>query len=217
VAAITDSNDYRVTAQLHQAGQAGKAAAALSSHQVEAEAHQRLGSRVMVSGDGGDELFLYTDTQDAATAAQQSVTDLLGSHGMTADFTVERWHPVEEEWEPAGQPLPETEAAIEAEQRRLDAEETRESLAGGVALYEVRVQLRSHHEALALAARLKSEGYTVVRRWRFLVVGANNGDQAAEFEAAIRPEAPAGATVTTVEVGPRAPFTVFEVAAGTGL
>jgi hypothetical protein len=217
VAAITDSNDYRVTARLHQAGQAGKAAAALSSHQVEAEAHKRLGSRVMVGTDGGDELFLYTDTQDAAVAAQQSLTGLLGSHGMTADFTVERWHPVEEGWEPADEPLPETEAAIEAERRRLDAEETRESLAGGVALFEVRVQLRSHHESVALAARLKSEGYTVVRRWRFLVVGANNADQAAEFEAAIRKEAPAGAAITTVEVGPRAPFTVFEVVADSGL
>jgi hypothetical protein len=36
----------------------------------------------------------------------------------------------------------------------------------------------------------------VVRRWRFLVVGANNADQAAEFEAAIRQRVPEGARLS---------------------
>ncbi len=185
--ATTDSNDWRVTVRLHAGGQTGRAVEHLSGHQVEGEVHQRLGGRVMVGTDDANDLYLYTHSQDAAAAAQQSVSDLLASHGMGADYTIERWHPVAEEWEAADVALPGTAAEIEAEREQLDAEETGESLSGGVALFEVRVQLRTHRESVALAARLQDEGYSVVRRWRFLVVGANNADQAEEFAAKIRP------------------------------
>ena len=213
----TDGNDWRVTVRLHAGGQAGKAAEHLSGHQVESQVHQRLGGRVIVGADGGNELYLYTHSQDGALAAQQSVGDLLASHGMGADYTLERWHPVAEEWEAADIALPSTAAEIEAEREQLDAEETSESVTGGIALFEVRVQVRTHHESVALAARLQEEGYSVVRRWRFLVVGANNADQAEEFAAKIRQEAPTDAVVTTEEVGPGRPYTWFELAAGSGL
>jgi hypothetical protein len=213
----TDANDWRVSVRLHAGHQAGTAVKHVSSHRVEEEVHTRLGGRVVVGTDGGSELFLYTHTEDAAAAAQESVRDLLASHGMSADYTVERWHPIAEEWEPADVPLPSTPAAVQAEHKELDAEETSESEAAGVAMFEVRVQLPSHRDSVALAARLAGEGYSVVRRWRFLVVGANNEDQAAEFAAAIRQEAPAGAVITTEEVGPDRPYTVFELAAGSGL
>ena len=213
----TDSNDWRVTVRLHAGHQAVNAVKHMSSHRVEEEVHARLGGRVVVGTDGGNELFLYTHAQDGAAAAQQSVSDLLASHGITADYTVERWHPIAEEWEPADVPLPSTAAEVQAEHKELDAEETSESLSSGVAMFEVRVQLPSHRESVALAARLAGEGYSVVRRWRFLVVGANNEDQAAQFEAAIRREAPADAVITTEEVGPDRPYTVFELAAGSGL
>lgn len=215
--AETDSNDWRITVRLHDSAQAGHALASLGAHQVETEIHQRLGGRVVVGADGGDELFLYTHTRDAAAAAQQSVSELLASHGVKADYTTERWHPVAEEWEPADVELPDTTAEVTAERRQLDAEETKESLAGGVALFEVRVQLPSHHDSVALAARLSTEGYSVVRRWRFLVVGANNADQAEDFAGRIRQEAPAGSVISTEEVGPGRPYTVFELAAGSGL
>jgi hypothetical protein len=213
----TDANDWRVSVRLHAGQQVSNAVTHVSSHRVEEEVHRRLGGRVVVGTDGGNELFLYTHTRDAAATAQQSVRDLLASHGMSADYAVERWHPVAEEWEPADVPLPSTPAAVQAEHKELDAEETSESVSSGVALFEVRVQLPLHRESVALAARLASEGYSVVRRWRFLVVGANNEDQAAEFAAAIRQEAPAGAVITTEEVGPGRPYTVFELAAGSGL
>ncbi len=213
----TDSNDWRVTVGLHEAGRAGHAAASLSTHTVEREVHEQLGGRVVVGTDGGDDLYLYTHTRDAADTARQSVSEVLASHGIEADYTIERWHPVAEEWEPADAPLPETAAEVAAERSSLDAEETAESLKSGVALFEVRVQVPRHHEAVALAARLAAENYSVVRRWRFLVVGANNADQAEEFAARIRREAPADAVVTTEEVGPSRPYTVFELAAGSGL
>jgi hypothetical protein len=215
--AETDSNDYRVTARLRETGQAGDAAAALSTHEAEKEIHERLGGRVVVGAGSGDDLYLYTHTADAAAAAQQSVSELLASHGMQADYTVDRWHPVAEEWEPASEGLPASPAGVAAERRELDAEETEESLASGVAMFEVRVQLPRHHDAVALAERLAAENYPVVRRWRFLVVGANNADQAEQFADRIRAEAPAGSVITTEEVGPGRPYTVFELAAGSGL
>jgi hypothetical protein len=215
--AITDANDWRVTVRLQESGVAGRAAEHLSSHRVENEVHRRLGGRVVVGIGGDDELFLYTHTQDAAAAAQQSVSELLASHDIQAGYTLQRWHPVAEEWEPADVALPGTPAEVAVERRQLDAEETSESLAGGVALFEVRVQLPAHRDSVELAERLRQEGYSVVRRWRFLVVGANNADQAEEFAAAIRREAPAAAIITTEEVGPARPYTPFEIAAGSGL
>jgi hypothetical protein len=214
--AETDSNDWRVVVHLQEAGTASRAVTALTAHQVEDEVHQRLGGRVALGSDDRELVFLYTHSQDAAAAAAQAVTELLAGHGLTADLSTDRWHPVEEEWEPAGVPLPSDDAAIRAERARLDAEETRESLAAGVALYEVRVQLDSHRDSVALADQLAADGYAVVRRWRFLVVGANNADQAEEFRAAIARVAPPSAQITVGEVGPT-PFTAFELAANSGL
>jgi len=215
--AQTDANDWRVTVRLSEAGQAGKAVEHLSTHKVEDEVHRRLGGRVVVGTSGGNEVFLYTRTRDSAAAARQSVAELLAVHGLQAEYTIERWHPVAEEWEAADVSLPSTPAEVQAERQELDASETSDSLAGGVALFEIRVQVPAHRDAVALAARLQAEGYSVVRRWRFLVVGANNADQAEAFAARIRPEVPAGAVLSIEEVGPRRPYTVFELLAGSGL
>lgn len=213
----TDSNDWRVTVKLRQGGQAGQAAAKLGAHKVERQVHARLGGKVVVSTESSDALFLYTHTQDAAGAARQAVANVLTADGLDADYVIERWHPVEEEWQPADVSMPHTAAEIEAERARLDADETSESLASGHALFEVRVQLPAHRDAVTLAAKLSSAGYSVVRRWRFLVVGANNADQAEEFAATIRQEVPDGAVVSTEEVGALLPFSAIDAAAGAGL
>jgi hypothetical protein len=213
----TDANDWRLTVRLSDDEQAGHAVAHLSSHQVETEVQRRLGGRVVVGADGGDGLFLYARSRDAATTARESVEPMLASHGLQAEYSLDRWHPVAEDWEPADIALPVTAAEVESERQRLDAEETSESLASGVALFEVRVQLPTHRDAVALADQLRADGYEVVRRWRFLVVGADNADQADEFAAAIRAQAPAGAVVSTEEVGSARPYTAFEIAAGSGI
>jgi hypothetical protein len=212
-----DTNDWRVTVRLGEGAKAGQAVSSISAHKVEEGVHRALGGRVVMGTDGHREVYLYAHTADAAAAARQAVSDLLSSQGTTADFVLDRWHPVAEEWEPADVALPETAAAIQAERERLDEEETSESLQSGHALFEVRVQMSTHKDAVALAARLKAEGYSVTRRWRFLVVGANNADQADEFAARIREEVPPGAVVTTEEVGALLPFTAFDAAAGSGL
>src|SRR3972149_2546766 len=64
------------------------------------------------------------------------------------------------------------------ERRVRRARETEESLASGYAEWEVRVELESHHDTIALARRLESDGLPVVRRHTFLLVGAGNEDEA---------------------------------------
>jgi hypothetical protein len=62
---------------------------------------------------------------------------------------------------------------------------------------------------VALAARLRGEGWMVIRRWKFLVVGANNEDEAPELMGQIRQEAPADATVYAEHSADYLPFAGF--------
>jgi hypothetical protein len=131
-----------------------------------------------------------------ARPSSLSATSLPGIR-WTRVFTVSRWHPAEEEWEDAGAPLPETAGRRHAEHERPIAEETRDSLACGYALWEVRVDMPAHREAVELAARLEAEGYQVIRRWKFLALGADNEDAANDLAKAVQRDAPADAIVQT--------------------
>jgi hypothetical protein len=185
---------------------AGRVAESLHEHEAEDELRRRLGGRVAVSVEGS-RLFLYAGTEDAARAAEDVLSQVLASHGLSADsVALDRWHPVEEEWEDATVAEPRTPQERQEEHERLEQEETRESLTSGYALWEVRVELPSHHEATELARRLRAEGRTVIRRWTLLVIGANDEDDANALAQAIKREAPADATVRAQENGPLLPF-----------
>jgi hypothetical protein len=73
----------------------------------------------------------------------------------------------------------------------------------------VRVELPSHHDAAALAERLEAEGRAVIRRWKFLVLGANDEDEANDLARVIKQEAPAAASVHAEELGPLLPFAQY--------
>ena len=104
--------------------------------------------------------------------------------------------------------MPQTGDEREAEHQRLEQEETRESVTTGHAQFEVRVELPSHHDAVHLADRLQAEGRPVIRRWKYLVLGANDSDDAEALARLIRQEAPE-AEVHSEELGPLLPFTQF--------
>jgi hypothetical protein len=200
------ANDWRVTVTLSDALHVGRVAHSLHEHQVEQDLHSQLGGRVAVSADG-PRLFLYAGTENAARAAEQVLGQVLVQHSLSADsIALERWHPVEEQWEDATVALPRTPQEQQAEHDRLEREETRESQATGNALWEVRVELPSHHEAVELARRLEAEGRQVIRRWTLLVLGASDEDDANALAQAIQAEAPAGVTVRAQEIGPVVPF-----------
>jgi hypothetical protein len=205
---VTDSTDWRVTISLADEAHAERAKRSFSDREVEDDVRLRLGRNIAVGG-GDGQVFLYAGSENAAREAEKVARDVLAEHGVEAEFALHHWHPIEEEWESPGVAMPRTEAERQAEHQRLEDAETAESLAAGAAQWQARVELPSHREAAALAARLASEGRTVVRRWKFLVIGANNEDDAEELAGQIRAEAPADATVIAEPAGVRLPFIAF--------
>ena len=66
--------------------------------------------------------------------------------------------------------------------------------------------LHSHRQAVALARKLEEQSWPVVRRWKFLIVGTGNEDQARELAGQIRREAPPDAVIIVEQAGVGWPF-----------
>jgi hypothetical protein len=200
-------DDWRVTVTLHDEAHVGRVLESVRKHEVEDDVRRQLGRRVAVSADGPS-IFLYAGTENAAREADRVVRQLTAQRGVAADFAIDRWHPLEEEWENADVPMPQTADQRAAEHQRLEQDETRQSLATGYAQWEVRVELPSRHAAVELAERLRAEGRrSVARRWTLVVLGANDSDDASALADQIKKEAPADAEVGVQEMGPLQPFT----------
>jgi hypothetical protein len=205
---VTDNNDWRVTISLPDRAQAERVQGSLSSHEVEEDVQRRL-TRSIAVGRDDSQIFLYAGSEIAAREAEQVARDMLAERGIEAEFALHRWHPIEGEWEDPGVAMPRSDAERQAEHQRLEDDETAESLASGYGQWEVRVEFGSHHAAVALADHLRSEGKAVVRRWKFLVVGANNEDDARQLAEQIRQETPPDATVSAEHSGVSLPFIPF--------
>jgi hypothetical protein len=194
------ADDWRVTATLHEEGLVGHLLDGLRRHRVEDAVIDRLGGRVAVSS-GSSQVFVYADSECAAREAERVLREVCNAQDVSADVAVDRWHPLAERWEDASVPLPQSEAERQAERKRFEQAETEQSQRTGLAEWEVRVELDSHDAAVALADELEAEGGRPVRRWTYVVVGANNEAEAEKIAARLRGEAPAGSTIT-VEPGP---------------
>jgi FMN phosphatase YigB (HAD superfamily) len=205
---VTDSTDWRVTISLSAQVNVEQARQSFSEQEVEQDVRSRLGRNIVV-GAGDSQIFLYAGTELAAREAERTAREVVGQLGIEAEFALHRWHPIEEEWQSPDVAMPQTEAERQAEHQRLEAAETVESLDFGSAQFQARAELPSHREAVALADKLQGEGYPVVRRWKFLIVGANNDDDAQALAEHIRQEAPADAQVTAEPAGVRLPFIPF--------
>lgn len=143
----------------------------------------------------GDHIFLYADSLEAAEHARAAVRDALARRDVAGDVQMLRWHPQEERWEDASVAIPASESEREAEHARLEELETEESLRLHEPEWEVYVTLATHHDARAFAERLRSEGIPVNQRWRHLLVGANDEDDAAALAKRLRVEAPPGSEI----------------------
>jgi hypothetical protein len=208
-------DDWRVTVDFDDEGDGAQFAERLAAFELEAEERERLGDRVIVSRDG-PRVFLYTDAEERARAVHETVSAQIESEGLSALTAFERWHPVEQAWKDASVPMPRTEEQLEAEHERLQEREASESLEKGRSEWEVRVELASHEDTVALAERLESEGIPVVRRYTFLLAGAVNEDDARALAERLEREAPEGARIAVEpggglvwEVVPSNPFAVF--------
>ena len=199
------ADDWRVTVTFRDEADVQQAVRSVREHEVEDDVRSRLGHRIAMSVDGPT-AFLYAGTEDTAREAERVVREVLAQHQLSAELTLDRWHPLEEEWEDVSVPMPDTAEQRAAEHQRLVDTETQDSLAAGQAGWEVRVELPSHRRAVELAERLQAEGRPVIRRWKYLVVGANNEDDASALAEAIGQESPAKASVRTLAV----PFIYFD-------
>lgn len=192
------AEDFRVTVTFPDDSGADLAAK-LAEHELGDDAHRKLGAGISVSSDGPN-VFLYADTLEVADSAKSIVEEILEQDGAKAAISIDRWHPLAEEWEPADAPMPQTAAEREAEHEQLEAQDTADSIVSGYAEWEVLVALPNHGDAVELAERLESEGIPVTRRWKHLIVGADDEDEANALATRLRNEAPAGAEFT-VEPG----------------
>jgi hypothetical protein len=209
------AEDWRVTVDFEDEGEGAQLAERLAAIELAAEERDRLGDRVVVSRDG-PRVFLYADTEERARAALATVTWHLEAEGRQAVSSVDRWHPVEQEWKDGSVPLPRTEEEVRAEHERQQEREAAESRERERAAWEVRVELADHEETERLAERLESRGIPVVRRYTFLLVGAANEDEARMLADELSREAPSGSRIEVEpggglvwEVMPSNPFALF--------
>jgi|SRR5581483_4895364 len=195
------AEDWRVSATVESGGRAAPLLRALHEREVRNELREELGGRVAVSSDGPT-IFLYANTRHAAEAALGQLREALAEHGLSGQPRLDRWRPDEERWE----------SADAAEERPAEEEDDEHDVAD----WEVRVELDRHADAVALASELEAEGVRVVRRWRYLLVGAATREEAETLATRIRDEAPRGARIAVEpglgivwELRPANPFAVF--------
>jgi hypothetical protein len=203
------ADDWRVIVDFDEEGDGTQFTEWLAALRLEGQERDRLGDRVAVSRDG-PRVFLYTDSEERARGVLETI------EAEEARTVLERWHPAAAEWRDASAPLPQTEAELEAERQRLQEREAAESIETGAAQWEVRIELSTHEETVALADRLEAEGNPVVRRHTFLLVGALNEDDALAIAERLEDEVPEGARIEVEpgggmvwEVAPQNPFAVF--------
>jgi hypothetical protein len=153
--------------------------------------------RLVVSRDG-DTVLVYADSAAQAERARRVVEAELADAGLRArEIRLEHWLHDEERWDD-----------------EPDAPTWEESLlARDIAPWEVRVECESREEAEELAKQLEAEAYGVLRRWRFVIVGAGSEEEARELAARLHGEAEPSSELIW-EVMPGNPFAVFGGLAG---
>jgi hypothetical protein len=189
-------DDWRIRIELPEEAQAesvlGRLGLDLGTDEAKRLAQELEGRRLAVSRDG-NELFVYASTPAEAERARGIIEAELADEGVEARTSaVERWLQDEERW--TGEPPQETWEEEEVER--------------GYAPWEVRVERETHAEARELADELEREGYDVVRRWRFLIVGAGSEEEARELAQRVHGEVEPGGELVW-EVTPQNPFAVF--------
>ena len=206
------ADDWRVEIELAEEHHGGALGDRLRRHDLDDEARDRLGKRVLVSKDG-PHVFLYTTSEEQAREAERVARELVQADGRQATIRVTRWHPDEEEWKDAALPLPETEGQRALERAKHEAAEEAEAEHEGAYDWEVAVDMPGRGEAIELQRELKTSGHQVDRSWRFLTVGAPTEERANELAEELRARVPGDAEVWVQgnpdELPRRASFVLF--------
>ena len=158
------------------------------------------GRRLVVSRDD-DTIFVYAGSRAEAERARAVVEAELRELGAEARVgQIEHWLADEDRWDD------EPPQEFEAEQDVLEQ---------GLSPWEVRLETASPEQAEVLARKLEAEGHGVVRRNRYVLVGAASEDEAGELAKRLHGEAEASGELV-YETLPQNPFVIFGGMGGAG-
>jgi hypothetical protein len=201
------NEDWRVEVELDDDEHGYSLGERLRALDLDDDARERLGGRVVVSRDGS-RVFLYSATETQSREAERCVRELMAADELTAEISATRWHPVEQAWKDAAIPLPDSPEEIAEEHARLEAAERAEAKRKGSWDWHVRVELPQRGEALELAERLQGRDFPVHRRWRYVTVDVPTEEAARELAERLRGELPEGAEIS-IEANAELPDPVF--------
>src|SRR5262249_2547679 len=179
----------------------------------------RLGDQVRVTSNG-TEIFLYAPSAGSADEAAQVAREVLARrHDVSTPVRTERWSPREEEWrdvtdKPSADVAAEQQAEQQAEHEYRQEQERERSRRAGLPAWQVRVEVPSHRDAVALAGHLAAQGWRVRRRRRHLIVAADCEDDAKGLARALSGDGHADAD--TAFRGGRVRYSYMRVGGGPG-
>ena len=157
------------------------------------------GRRLAVSQDDSH-LFVYAGTRREAERAREVIEAELADEGLQArTSSVQHWLQDEGRWSDE-LPAPSGDDAL---------------LAAGFAPWEVRVECESRDAARELAEQLESEGYGVVRQFRYVIAGTSTREEAKVLAERVHGKVEAGGELVW-EAFPGNPFAIFGGMGGTG-
>lgn len=194
------ADDWRIHVKLPEEseGLLGRLGLQLGSHARDL-ARELEGRRLAVSQDD-DDLFVYAATRREAERAREVIEAELAEEGLQARTSrVQHWLEGEGHWSDE-LPGPSVDEKL---------------LAEGYAPWEVRVECESREAARKLAEQLESEGYGVVRQFRYVIAGTSTRDDAKALARRVHGEVEAGGELVW-EAFPGNPFAIFGGMGGTG-
>jgi len=187
-------DEWRVEVRLEGDGEGHSFGERLRAMDLDDDARKLLGGAVIVTRDG-PHLFLYARHEPSAREAERVIRELLEEDGLAAEVELKRWHPVEDAWKPADEPLPESEEDVEAERLRHEEAEAREAAESGHHQWEVVVQTPDLRTTIDFAKTLEERGLPVKRRWHYLLVGTTTEENAIALGKELEGEVPEGGAV----------------------
>jgi hypothetical protein len=156
------------------------------------------GRRLAVSRDD-DTLFVYAGSRAEAERARDIIEAELREGGLEGGVgPIEHWLAGEDRWD-------------DEPPERFEPE--RDVLEHGLAPWEVRVEAPSPEDAERLAKQLQAEGLGVIRRHRYVIVGATSEEEAQELAKRLH-GVPEASGQLVYEALPDNPFAIFGALGG---
>jgi hypothetical protein len=189
-----DTDEWRVEVELDEEQHWDTLWERLRTLNLDDEARRRLGHSVLITRDGR-RLYAYAWHEQTAREAERTIRDLLEEKGIAGEVQLTRWHPLEDAWKPAVEPLPETSEERSEEFRRHAEAEAEEMARTGNHPWQVAIDLPDLGTTIDFARELEKRGLSVTRRWKYLLVGAPTEEAAVALGRELEADIPDGAHI----------------------